>query len=119
MPTFTVKEKVAKKSRLENPQTMEDADAILLQAVVKFKELRALKAFKMKEIDDAMQAPRLIIERALDGVPDRTIVTPDFKISMTPSTTECLDKDAVIEKFGRGKLKQFLSTKTTYPLRVS
>lgn len=114
MPTFTVKEKVAKKVEVES-QTIEDADAILLQAVLKYKELQAKVNFVLNE----MKASRSIIESAAMAAKGGVIVTEQFKVSLVDVERENFDKKAAIEALGRKKLAPFLSTTTFKQLRVS
>lgn len=96
MSTFTIKEKVRE-------QTMEDADAILLQAVIKYKELQAKISFLQNEL----KATRMIIEPVVKVAPNMEIINLKYKITYTPTTS--LDSDAMIKVFGRKSLAGFIT----------
>lgn len=113
MSTFTVKP--ISKEKTKQPETIEDADAILLQAVVKYKELQAQITFLQNEI----KAPRSIIEAAANAAQDHQVITPLFKVSLIEVERENFDKKSAIAALGRKTLKPFLSTTTFYQLRVS
>lgn len=102
MSTFTVKELEKKKE-----SELEEADAILLQAIVKYKELMALARFQEAEIAKAIEAPRKIIESYALNAPDYKIIAPTFKVSFTENKS--LNTEAVIEAFGRVKLAPFIT----------
>lgn len=113
MPTFTIKEKV-KNQQVNDVQPVESADAILLQAVLKYREIQAQVAFLQNEL----KAPRSIIESAVQ-IAGGSIITPKFKITYTEVNSERFDKEAAIKALGRKTLKPFLSTSTYFQLRVS
>ncbi len=114
MPTFTVKEKV-KNQVVDAAQEQDSAEAILLQAVIKYKELQAQITF----IQNELKAPRAIIESAASAAPEQSIVTPLFKISLIEVERENFDKKAAIAAIGRKKLAPYMSTTTFQQLRVS
>lgn len=128
--TFTVKP-ISKKK--------EAADEILLQAVIKYKELQAKLVFNSEQLRKEMEAPRRIIEAACLAADDNKIITPEFRASfvenksldaeamisalgrkrLAPYITERIDKEAVTKALGEDKVKPFLVPTGVRQLRVS
>ncbi len=109
MSTFTVKpiDKV-------KPTNLEEAGAILLQAVIDYRERQARIAYEQ----EGLKASRSIIEAAAKVAPGGKISTPQFTISLIEVSSERFDKEAAIEALGKKTLKPFMSTVTYTQLRV-
>lgn len=114
MPTFTIKDKVTNQV-VNTTQEAESADAILLQAVTKYKELQA----KITFLSEELKASRSIIESAVKDAPGQRIVTPNFKVALIEMSRENFDKKAAIAILGKKKLSPFMSTTVFHQLRVS
>lgn len=112
MSTFTIKP--ITKPETEQPTT-EAADAILLQAVIKYKELQA----QIKFLSSELQAPRAIIESACNAAEDYTIITPQFQASFKEEIREDFNSKACVAALGREKLKEFFKSSIRKVLRVA
>lgn len=87
----------------------------LTQAVLTYKELKAKIAF----LEAELKAPKAVIEAACEKTADGSIITEDFKVSLSIQERETFSLKNAKAVLGEEALKPFISKTVYSTLRVS